>query len=100
MNSDQVKGKIEHAVGHVKEAFGEAVGNNKVANEGLADQAKGATRETWGNVKDASAVKANEHETVATDHAANIRQSVSQSIDNAKNAINDHIDAYKETHKR
>jgi uncharacterized protein YjbJ (UPF0337 family) len=61
---------------------------------------KGATRETWGNVKDASSVSTTDHETVATDHATHARQSISQSIDNAKNAINEHIDAYKETHSR
>ncbi len=48
MNKDQVTGKLEHAAGHVKEAVGNAVGNQKLANQGIADQVKGAAKETWG----------------------------------------------------
>jgi len=100
MNKDQVQGKVEHAAGHVKQAFGEAIGNNKIANEGVVDQAKGAARETWGNVKDASSVATAEHEETATDHAANARQGISDAIDNVRNKINGHIDNYKETHQK
>ena len=48
MNTDQIKGKLQDAIGHIKQAAGEATGNDRVANEGLADQVKGSTRETWG----------------------------------------------------
>ena len=48
MNKDQVSGKVEQAVGKVKQRVGETVGNEKLANQGVADQAKGAARETWG----------------------------------------------------
>jgi hypothetical protein len=30
------------------------LGNQKVANQGIVDQAKGAAKETWGNAKDAA----------------------------------------------
>ena len=52
MNKDQVGGKIDQTVGKVKQKVGETVGNQHLANEGVADRAKGAVRETWGNVKD------------------------------------------------
>jgi uncharacterized protein YjbJ (UPF0337 family) len=46
MNKDQVEGKVEQAVGKVKQGVGEAVGNQELANRGLADQATGAAKET------------------------------------------------------
>ena len=48
MNKDQVFGKVEQAVGKVKQRVGETVGNQKLANQGVVDQAKGAAKETWG----------------------------------------------------
>lgn len=102
MNTDQIKGKLEQVVGKVKEGFGEAVGDNKTANEGLGDQVKGASRETWGNVKDAastttdrSAVTTREE---AHDTATDTRQSISRSVENTKNAINERIDEFKQKH--
>ena len=45
MNKDQVPGKVEQAIGNVMQSVGE-VWNEKLANQGVADQAKGATKET------------------------------------------------------
>ena len=52
MNKDTVTGKAEQVAGKVKQSFGEAVGNQKIANSGAAEQIKGAARETWGKTKD------------------------------------------------
>ncbi len=52
MNKDTVTGKAEQVAGKVKQAFGEATGNQKIANSGAAEQIKGAARETWGKTKD------------------------------------------------
>lgn len=102
MNTDQVKGKFEQVVGKVKESFGEAVGDNKTANEGLGDQIKGATRETWGNVKDATGTTSDRQAVTtreeARDTAADTRQSISKSVENAKTAINERIDEFKQKH--
>jgi uncharacterized protein YjbJ (UPF0337 family) len=46
MNTDDIKGKI-------KETGGELTGNERLANEGRADQAKGKVKEAGENVKDA-----------------------------------------------
>jgi uncharacterized protein YjbJ (UPF0337 family) len=104
MNTDQVKGKFEQVVGKTKQAIGEAVGDNKTANEGLGDQIKGAGRETWGNVKDASHASstgvATETTTTTHDDVADTRRGISNAVENVKNAVNDHIDSYKETHRR
>jgi uncharacterized protein YjbJ (UPF0337 family) len=53
VNKDQVVGKVKQAVGKVKQTIGETLGNEKLANQGVVDQAKGAAKETWGNAKDA-----------------------------------------------
>ena len=52
MDKDRVSGKFDQGIGKAKEKIGEAVGNQKLANEGVADQVKGAAKETWGNMKD------------------------------------------------
>ncbi|MHB8388965.1 MAG: CsbD family protein, partial [Acidobacteriaceae bacterium] len=54
MNKDQVEGKTDQVAGKIKQKVGEAVGNDNLANRGVADQVKGAAKETWGNVKDAA----------------------------------------------
>lgn len=53
MNKDQVEGTLDKAKGHVKEAFGKAVGNEKLQAEGKADQVSGAVQKKYGDVKDA-----------------------------------------------
>lgn len=53
MDKDQAGGKLDQVAGKIKQKAGEAVGNDRLANEGVADQAKGSAQETWGNVKDA-----------------------------------------------
>ena len=52
MNKEQVSGKFDQVTGKVKETVGEAVGNDRLANQGVADQVKGAAKETWGKVKE------------------------------------------------
>ena len=47
MNTDDIKGKI-------KETGGELIGDESLANEGRADQAKGKVKEAAENVKDAA----------------------------------------------
>ena len=95
MNKDQITGKLEHAAGHVKESVGEALGNQKLANQGVADQAKGAAKETWGNAKDAAAATA-DHKKEAAQHSANdTRAGISNKIDELKHNVNEKIDAHK-----
>lgn len=52
MNKDQVKGRVDDAKGHVKEAVGKAVGNERLEGEGLADQVKGTTQKNYGDAKE------------------------------------------------
>jgi uncharacterized protein YjbJ (UPF0337 family) len=98
VNKDQVSGKVEQAVGKVKQSVGETVGNEKLANQGVVDQAKGAAKETWGNAKDAAKEVQQSHKDAATDKAHETRDKMSQSVQNAKEKVNEKIDKFKERH--
>jgi len=52
MNKDQVKGRVEEAKGHIKEATGKAVGNERLEAEGKVDQLSGKTQKNYGDVKE------------------------------------------------
>ena len=38
MNTDKVEGKFDQVAGKIKQSVGEAVGNDRLANSGVADQ--------------------------------------------------------------
>ena len=92
MNKDQVAGKVDQVAGKVKQGVGEAVGNDNLANRGVADQVKGAAKETWGDVKDA-ANKSHEQQA----HGA--RENISRKVEDTKNRVKNKIDAIKEEHR-
>jgi len=98
VNEDQIFGKIQQAVGKVKQGAGETLGNEKLANQGVVDQVKGAAKETWGNAKDASKEAQQSHHKVATGKAHDRRNKISQSVQNAKEKANEKIDELKERH--
>ena len=95
MNKDQVTGKVERVAGRVKQGVGETLGNQKLANQGVADQVKGVAKETWGNVKDAAGVTADRHQTEAELRANDARAGVRAKINEVRENINDRIDAHK-----
>ncbi len=96
MNTDQVSGKFDQVKGKVKQGVGEAVGNQKLANEGVVDQVKGSAKEVYGNVKDAvhHNVEAAKHD---QQHEANrARANVVENVD----AKREHANAVIDSHKR
>jgi uncharacterized protein YjbJ (UPF0337 family) len=101
MNKDHIKGGIDQAVGKVKEAVGNATDDQKLANEGAAQQIKGAAKETWGNVKDsaneASALawtRLNKTETRADGKSQELRDKVTEAAQNVKHTIADKLDQF------
>ena len=52
MDSNDVKGNLEKLGGKIKETVGELTGNEKLKNEGRADQVKGAAHDALGNIKE------------------------------------------------
>jgi uncharacterized protein YjbJ (UPF0337 family) len=96
MNKDQVTGKAGQVAGRVKQGVGEALGNQKMANQGIADQVKGAAQETWGNVKDAAAVTADRRQKEAEHEADDARARVRRQVEEVHDNVNEKIDAHKE----
>ena len=50
-NNDEVEGKLDRAVGAVKDKVGEATGNRELEAEGEAQNAEGKGEEAWGKLK-------------------------------------------------
>ena len=98
MNKTNAAGVIDQAKGKVKQAVGETFNNQKLANEGAADQVKGHAKEAWGNVKDAAKDAGNRHAAEAQDTGHNVRNSMTSAAANAKESINRGLDHLKSKH--
>ena len=111
MNRDTAEGKFDQFKGKLKQSVGEAVGNDRLANSGAADQVKGAAKETWGNAKDAvhavaddskarTEVKHAEAKQHAAETAHDVREKITSTAQNVKNAVSAKADEIKRDHKR
>jgi uncharacterized protein YjbJ (UPF0337 family) len=88
ISDSTIKGKYDEVAGKVKQAAGEAVGNNKLANEGTAQQLKGHAEQAWGAVKEAVAEQKPERDKTAHD----VREKMTSTVQNAKEHIQHAID--------
>lgn len=102
MNEDTIAGKFEEVKGKVKQAFGEATGDQSTANSGTADQVKGNAQQTWGNTKDAASDVVGSNRTNATQRsetAANeTRDNIASKSENLKDKVSDKLEDFKERH--
>jgi uncharacterized protein YjbJ (UPF0337 family) len=96
MDKDRVSGKFDQGIGKAKEKIGEAVGNQKLANEGVADQVKGAAKETWGNMKDAARTTHDRQAAEAEESANANRGQFTDKVAEMKKKANDKIDDFKD----
>lgn len=110
MNTEKIEGKFDQVAGKIKQGVGEAVGNQRLANAGAAEQVKGVAKETWGNAKDAAAVvrdeKADETAVQREDlksraeaSAHNMRDRIVDSAHNLKERVNERLDEIKREHR-
>lgn len=51
MHKDEIKGKVEQAQGKAKQVIGSVTDNERLYDEGVADEASGDVREGVGKVK-------------------------------------------------
>jgi uncharacterized protein YjbJ (UPF0337 family) len=51
MNEDELKGKMHQVKGRVKQAAGDLAGDERLREEGAADEAGGAAREGFGTAR-------------------------------------------------
>ncbi len=99
MNKSNVSGKLDQAVGSVKQAVGEAVGNEKLANKGAAQQVKGEVKETWGNVKDSANEAHATAQTKAHADGHDLRDKVTTAAENAKRSVSEKLDNFNDKQK-
>lgn len=52
MNKHQVEGRVDEAVGKVKEVAGDAVGNDRLEAEGKAEKVGGQVQKNYGDAKE------------------------------------------------
>ena len=106
MNTEKVEGKFDQVAGKIKQGVGEAIGNQKLANAGAAEQIKGVAKETWGNAKDTANVVREDNRARASaegedlkyraeDSAHNVREKVTDTAQNIKNKVNEKLDNMK-----
>lgn len=50
-NDDEIKGKLNQAKGNIKQGVGKATGNERLQDEGVADEASGEVQEGYGTAK-------------------------------------------------
>jgi uncharacterized protein YjbJ (UPF0337 family) len=109
MNTEKVEGKFDQVAGKVKQGIGEAVGSQKLANAGAAEQIKGVAKETWGNAKDTADVVRDDKRTQANaeredlkyraeETAHNLREKVTTAAHNVKEKVNEKLDNIKREH--
>ena len=110
MNTEKVEGKFDQVSGKIKQGVGEAVGNQKLANAGAAEQVKGAAKETWGKAKDTADVVREDERTRtsakgedlkyrAESSAHNAREKITNAAQNLKNKVSEKLDHIKSEHR-
>jgi uncharacterized protein YjbJ (UPF0337 family) len=100
---NKVKGKFNEVAGKVKQSVGEATNNDRIANEGAAQQVKGHAEQAWGSVKEAANASTTsktqreaEHENTAHD----IREKITTTAQNVKNHIQNSAADYRAKHEK
>jgi len=99
MNTTNAEGILDQAKGKIKQALGETFNNQKLANEGAADQVKGHAEEAWGKVKDAASTIGKQKSTEAQAQEAStghdLREKITHAAENAKDSISRGIEHLK-----
>lgn len=49
---DRIEGKFDEMKGDVKQAWGDATGDDRTKAEGMGDEVKGKAKQAWGDIKD------------------------------------------------
>lgn len=103
ISDSTVKGKLDEIGGKVKQAFGDATGDQSTANSGAAQEVKGHGEQAWGSVKEGvhDSTSSNTGGTfsdanTAGDNAAHdTRNSVTSTAENVKDHIKNAVDDLK-----
>lgn len=87
-----MKGKFDEMAGKVRQGVGEAVGSERMANDGAAQQVKGHAEQAWGAVKEGAQDMRDRNQSRAGQGAHDIREKVTSAAQNAKEHIQHGVD--------
>ncbi len=87
-----IKGKFDEVAGKVKQATGEAINDQSLANKGAAQQVKGHAEQAWGSVKEGAADYKAEKKPEAEANARDVRSSITSTAQNVKEHIKAGVD--------
>jgi uncharacterized protein YjbJ (UPF0337 family) len=87
-----VKGKFNEVVGKAKQGIGEAVGSDKMANEGAGQQVKGQAQQAWGAVKEGVNDASNDRRPAAETEGHDVREKITSTAQNMKDSVKAGID--------
>ena len=96
LNESSIKGKFDELAGKAKQAFGEGTDNNRVANEGAAQEVKGHTEQAWGSVKGGAQDAADEakarHDAQVTAEGHDAREKATSTAESLKDRVEAGVD--------
>ena len=95
MNKSTASGKFDQMKGKMKQGLGEAMDNDRMANSGTMDQVKGHAKEAWGDTKDAARSASSDIDRSRAEEKHDLRNKVTSSARDAKDAISDRADDFK-----
>lgn len=94
-SESKIKGKLNEVAGRVKQGVGEMTHNDKMANEGAAQQVKGHAQQAWGSLEEAAKDTHDRHKPEAEAKAHDVREKI---VSTAQN-VRDHVENFAEKHK-
>jgi uncharacterized protein YjbJ (UPF0337 family) len=83
-STSTIQGKFDEVAGKVKQGVGEALHNDKMANEGAAQQVKGHAEQAWGSVKEAAQDLHDRNQPREDQGAHDVREKITSTAQNAK----------------
>ena len=92
LNESTIKGKLDELAGKAKQVFGEGTDNNKVANEGAAQEVKGHTEQAWGSVKEGAQDVEARHDAQVTEEGHESRVKATSAAEHLKERVKAGVD--------
>jgi uncharacterized protein YjbJ (UPF0337 family) len=86
-SNSTIQGKYDEVAGKVKQAAGEALHNEKLANDGAAQQVKGHAEQAWGSVKEAAQGIRERHQPEVEQTGHDVREKMTSTAQNVKEHV-------------
>jgi len=95
-----IKGKFDELAGKAKQAFGETVDDQSLANKGAAQEVKGHAEQSWGAVKEAASDTADDYKARKQPQAESTAHDIREKITSTAQNVKEHIQHFADEHKK